>query len=361
MKQVEDYVVSLDSVTKKYPGAAAAALNPTSLQIHRGEFFSVLGPSGSGKTTLLRLIAGFETTDSGTIVLDGKDVTKVPPYRRAVNTVFQSYALFPHMTVATNVAFPLKMNGQKVSASDARVHKALELVEMSEFAGRYPHQMSGGQRQRVALARAIVNKPSVLLLDEPLGALDLRLRQQMQHVLVELQKELGITFVYVTHDQGEALSMSNRVAVVDKGRIRQLGTPQELYFAPKDEFVSRFIGKSNIFDILVTGSGMNCKGSLGPHEFLIGKNVAVGKARMSVRFESVDISSRKDKKTKALSIDGVVSDMLFLGNVFEVKVVTKMGEIIAFAPATRGSAIASGNEVTVGIDPAEASIFAAGD
>lgn len=353
---VTDDVVRLESVTKRYPGAAQAALEPTNLTIRRGEFFSVLGPSGSGKTTTLRLIAGFEAADSGRVILDGKDVTHVPPYQRTVNTVFQSYALFPHMTVAANVGFPLKM-ARDGADRDKRIRQALELVEMGEYAERYPHQMSGGQRQRVALARAIVCRPPVLLLDEPLGALDLRLRQQMQHVLVELQRELGITFVYVTHDQGEALSMSNRVAVVDKGRIRQLGTPQDLYFQPQDEFVARFIGKSNIFDINVIGSGADRTGQLGDHHFELGADAALGKARLSLRFESVDIAVNGYKHEKPLNLEGVITDVLFLGNVFEVKVNTKAGEILACAPAHRGNSLSPGTKVTLGMDPKEGSVF----
>jgi len=360
MKQDSDVVVALDGASKHYPGAAQPALRPTTLAIERGEFFSVLGPSGSGKTTTLRLIAGFESPDSGRILLDGRDVTSEPPYRRNVSTVFQSYALFPHMTVAANVGFPLLM--AKVPAGDiaSRAAQALELVEMGSYAQRYPHQLSGGQRQRVALARALVGKPAVLLLDEPLGALDLRLRQQMQHVLVRLQRELGITFIYVTHDQSEALSMSNRVAIIDDGVIRQLDTPRNIYFTPKDEFIARFIGKSNIFDLAVEGNGATRTGVLGPLRFPVPPDMAPGRGRLSLRFESIEIANGTHRPTKPLSFEGTISDVLFLGSVVEVKVMTRAGEVLAHAPATRAATLVPGTNVILGFDPAEGSFFGAG-
>lgn len=359
MNSSGDVVVQLDQVCKHYPGAATAALIPTTLEIRRGEFFSILGPSGSGKTTTLRMIAGFETPDTGRVILDGKDVTAVPPYHRHVSTVFQSYALFPHMTVQENVAFPLRMSKADGKAIPSRVAEVLELVEMSSFAARYPHQMSGGQRQRIALARALVARPSVLLLDEPLGALDLRLRQQMQHVLVKLQRELGITFVYVTHDQGEALSMSNRVAVMDTGRIKQLGTPQEIYFSPNDEFVARFIGKSNLFDIAIHQSGSGHLGQLGNSQFALTGRTGTGAGRMSVRFESVDIVPREKADTKPISIPGTVLDVLFLGSVVEVKVDTEVGDILAHVPANRAKDLGPGTDICVAFDPADATVFGA--
>lgn len=350
-------IVRLEDVTKRYPGAASAALLPTSLDLVRGEFFSILGPSGSGKTTTLRMIAGFESPDSGKVILDGQDVTHVPPYKRDVSTVFQSYALFPHMTVAENVGFPLVMAKTAKAEIATRVGEALAMVEMGAFGARYPHQLSGGQRQRIALARALVRKPKLLLLDEPLGALDLRLRQQMQHVLVQLQRELGITFVYVTHDQSEALSMSNRVAIVEGGRIRQLGTPQEIYFSPKDEFVAKFIGKSNLLDVRVEGPASARMASLGSARFAVPTQTAEGKARLSVRFESVDVLPIGETNPRPLVLDGTVSDALFLGSVIEVKVRTAMGEILAHVAASRASVLQPGAAVSVGIDPADGAFF----
>jgi len=223
------------------------AVDDVSLAIAPGEFFSMLGPSGSGKTTCLRLIAGFEAPDAGEVWLDGRDVSAVPPFQRDVNTVFQDYALFPHMNVAENVAYGLRVRRVPAAERAARAAEALRLVKLEGFGERRPSQLSGGQKQRVALARALVNRPRVLLLDEPLGALDLKLREEMQIELKSLQRQLGITFVYVTHDQGEALSMSDRVAVFDRGRIEQLAAPQELYARPRTAFVARFVGSSNVF------------------------------------------------------------------------------------------------------------------
>jgi putative spermidine/putrescine transport system ATP-binding protein len=222
------------------------AVDNVSFTIEPGEFFAMLGPSGSGKTTCLRLIAGFEAPDAGTIALNDRNVTNDPPYLRDVNTVFQDYALFPHMTVAENVAYSLRVRGVSKADQRKRAAEMLELVKLAAMGERKPMQLSGGQRQRVALARALVNQPRVLLLDEPLGALDLKLREEMQIELKNLQRRLGITFVFVTHDQGEALSMADRVAVFNHGRIEQLDTPRELYTRPRTEFVARFVGSSNV-------------------------------------------------------------------------------------------------------------------
>jgi putative spermidine/putrescine transport system ATP-binding protein len=224
------------------------AVDGIDLEILHGEFFTMLGPSGSGKTTTLRLIAGFEQPDSGTIELGGVDVSSTPPYLRDVNTVFQDYALFPHMNVLQNVAYGLKVKGVKKPERAQRAEDALRLVQLEGFGTRKPVQLSGGQRQRVALARSIVNSPRVLLLDEPLGALDLKLRQQMQIELKAIQQRVGITFIYVTHDQEEALTMSDRIAVFNEGRIEQVGTPEEIYEHPATEFVAGFVGVSNVLE-----------------------------------------------------------------------------------------------------------------
>ena len=224
------------------------AVDSIDLEILRGEFFTMLGPSGSGKTTTLRLIAGFDHPDSGQILLGGEDVARKPPYDRDVNTVFQDYALFPHMTVAQNVEYGLKVKRVPKAERAGRVEEALATVRMPEYGGRKPAQLSGGQRQRVALARALVNHPRVLLLDEPLGALDLKLRQEMQTELTRIQQEVGITFVYVTHDQEEALAMSDRIAVFSHGRIDQVGAPKDVYEHPATDFVAGFVGVSNLLE-----------------------------------------------------------------------------------------------------------------
>jgi putative spermidine/putrescine transport system ATP-binding protein len=238
--------ILLRGITKRF--GSQEAVSDVDLEVYRGEFFTMLGPSGSGKTTLLRLIAGFEVPDAGTISLRGVDVTGKPPYQRGVNTVFQDYALFPHFDVARNVAYGLRVRRVKREEIDERVKAALEMVRMTEFAARRPAQLSGGQRQRVALARAIINEPQVLLLDEPLGALDLKLRQEMQVELKRIQRQIGITFIYVTHDQEEALTMSDRLAVFRSGRIEQIGPPSEVYERPATEFVASFVGTSNVIE-----------------------------------------------------------------------------------------------------------------
>ncbi len=224
------------------------AVKGVDLQIKQGEFFTMLGPSGCGKTTTLRMIAGFEFPTSGDIYLNGELSNEVPPYKRAVNTVFQSYALFPHLTVAQNVGFGLAVKRVPKGEREVRVREALELVKLGQLGERKPSQLSGGQQQRVALARALVNRPAVLLLDEPLGALDLKLRETMQHELKDLQKRVGITFIYVTHDQEEALTMSDRIAVMSEGRVQQVGTPEQIYNFPANHFVADFIGDTNFLE-----------------------------------------------------------------------------------------------------------------
>jgi putative spermidine/putrescine transport system ATP-binding protein len=240
---VADSSVRLNRVSRHF--GAVRALDEVCLEVRDGEFFSLLGPSGSGKTTCLRLVAGFDEPTSGTVELQGRNVVGVPPYDRDVNTVFQDYALFPHMTVAENVAYGLKVKRVPRSERDGRVLRALDLVRLPGLGERRPTELSGGQRQRVALARALVNRPRVLLLDEPLGALDLKLRQEMQTELRGLHRQLGITFLYVTHDQEEALSMSDRIAVFKDGRVEQTGTPAEVYESPASVFVAGFVGVSN--------------------------------------------------------------------------------------------------------------------
>ncbi|HEY1845283.1 MAG TPA: ABC transporter ATP-binding protein [Buttiauxella sp.] len=238
------YAVQFKDVSRVY--GEVRAVDGVTIDIADGEFFSLLGPSGSGKTTCLRMIAGFEQISSGTISIFGKQAQDVPPYQRDVNTVFQDYALFPHMTVLENVAYGLMVKGIDKKTRIARAQAALEQVALGFVHARKPSQLSGGQRQRVALARALVNRPRVLLLDEPLGALDLKLREQMQGELKKLQRELGITFIFVTHDQSEALSMSDRVAVFNNGRIEQVDTPRQLYMQPRTAFVASFVGTSNV-------------------------------------------------------------------------------------------------------------------
>lgn len=251
---MEEVLLSLRHISKNF--GEGDVLSDVSLDVHKGEFVTLLGASGCGKTTTLRIVSGLETPDAGEVLLNGQNMTDWPPERRPVNTVFQSYALFPHMNVAKNVAYGLKVRGVDKKTQDARVAEMLELVQMSEYARRMPAQLSGGQRQRIAIARALAPQPQLLLLDEPLGALDLQLRRQMQIELKRLQKKLGITFIYITHDQEEAINMSDRIAVMRGGRFEQLGTPEEIYDHPATRYVAQFIGRST----LLTGTVRSANG-----------------------------------------------------------------------------------------------------
>jgi putative spermidine/putrescine transport system ATP-binding protein len=286
--------VSFRAVSRHY--GAVKAVDGVSFDILDGEFFAMLGPSGSGKTTCLRLIAGFEQPSAGIVAIHGKDMAGVPPYDRDVNTVFQDYALFPHMNVLDNVAYGLMI--RKVPAAERRrqAEEMLEMVALAGFGGRKPSQLSGGQRQRVALARALVNHPSVLLLDEPLGALDLKLREQMQVELKAIQRRVGITFVYVTHDQGEALSMSDRVAVFNQGRIEQMARPDELYENPATAFVAGFVGVSNLLPPAVAE---RLTGGAGP---------------CSIRPEKIHLAAPgTSAPANAMAVEGRVAAVLYLG------------------------------------------------
>jgi putative spermidine/putrescine transport system ATP-binding protein len=272
------------------------AVDQADLEIQDGEFFSMLGPSGSGKTTCLRMIAGFDRPTSGRIYLYGQEVSNLPPYERDVNTVFQDYALFPHMNVGENIAYGLMVKKVPKPERTKRVEEMLELVKLSGFAGRKPSQLSGGQRQRVALARALINHPKVLLLDEPLGALDLKLRQQMQVELKSIQQRVGITFIFVTHDQEEALTMSDRIAVFNEGKIIQVGTPAEIYERPASPFVAGFVGTSN----LIGGE--------------VSKRLTGSEQMFSVRPEKIHLASLDTKPEQdMIYVDGVVRDVIYLG------------------------------------------------
>jgi putative spermidine/putrescine transport system ATP-binding protein len=284
--------VEVVSVHKAY--GEVRAVDGIDLLVRAGEFFTLLGPSGSGKTTTLRLIAGFERPDSGRVLLGGADVTGVPPYDRDVNTVFQDYALFPHMTVAANVEYGLRVKKVPRPERKRRAAEALELVRLGQHGARRPAQLSGGQRQRVALARAIVNRPKLLLLDEPLGALDLKLRQQMQLELKRIQEDVGITFVYVTHDQEEALTMSDRLAVFNEGRIEQVGTPAHIYEHPESEFVAGFVGVSNVLERTLNGK----------------------RSRFTVRPEKIHMLAEGANPADGSNVeDGQIHDVVYVGMV----------------------------------------------
>ena len=293
-----EIAISVRNVVKAFGQGTTAvrALDDVSVDIRQGEFFTLLGPSGCGKTTLLRLIAGFEMPTEGTILLDGADITNLPPNKRPVNTVFQSYALFPHLTVAQNVAFGLQMLGKPAAEVKSRTDEMLALVKLDTFASRKVSQLSGGQQQRVALARALAPAPKVLLLDEPLSALDLKLRQAMQIELKRLQTETGITFVFVTHDQEEALTMSDRIAVMSNGKIRQVGTAKEIYIHPKNRFVANFIGESNF----LTGEATDGALKLATGETIdVAGLKAGGRSTVIVRPEQLRLGAEKDGGLKA--------------------------------------------------------------
>lgn len=309
-----DTILSLENIEKSFDGDNI--LKNISLDIGRGEFVTLLGSSGCGKTTTIRIVAGLLTPDSGKVVLNGKDITMLAPEKRDVNTVFQNYALFPHMNVEKNIGYGLKLKKMPANEIKAEVEKALSLVQLEGFEKRNPSQLSGGQKQRVAIARAIVNKPSVLLLDEPLGALDLMLRRQMQTELKKLQKALGITFIYITHDQEEALNMSSRIVVMRNGNIEQIGTPSEVYDTPKTAFVAEFVGGANLYND--------------------------GKRLFAIRSEHVRLGVG--------DYDGVVVENSFTAGLSKVKVRLKDGQEITSSHMGMNINLKIGDEISIGWD-----------
>ena len=338
-------IVKLTGVTKDF--GKSEVLKSIDLDVYEGEFLTLLGPSGCGKTTTLRIIAGFEEPSRGSVYLEQADVTSLPPYKRGVNTVFQSYALFPHMNVFDNVAFGLVEKKVPKPEIKERVEKMLELVQLKNFGRRKPHQMSGGQRQRVAIARALVNNPKVLLLDEPLGALDLKLRKQMQIELKHLQRKLGITFIYVTHDQEEALTMSDRIAVMNEGSIEQIGTAQEIYERPKTKFVANFIGESNIIEASVTGIN---------EEFLeltAENGVVHGLGRGFVPDEMVYISIRPENTkfspdpVEHFRFRGIVKEHIYVGSIVKTVVALPNGQRLRLNRHPHSALPEIGSAVTV--------------
>jgi len=315
----EDISIEIVDVTKRF--GSFTAVDNVSVSIRRGEFFSLLGPSGCGKTTLLRMIAGFEQPEAGKILLNGEDITSLDPNERKVNTIFQNYALFPHMNLWDNIAYGLKIARRSKSDIKTEVEKMLALIQMEDHAYKKPDQISGGQKQRVAIARALINKPQVLLLDEPLAALDLKLRQRMLIELDNIHDEVGITFIYVTHDQGEAMSLSDRIAVMNKGRIEQIGKPGEIYEAPRSSFVAAFIGDTNFFEGVVSEmidneySRTHVDG-LGDVVCFNDKNIQLNApVHLSLRPEKFRISRDKpDADPRQNVLAGVVEDIVYLGS-----------------------------------------------
>jgi spermidine/putrescine transport system ATP-binding protein len=342
--------LDLVGIRKEFPGFTA--IDDLDLHIPAGEFFALLGPSGCGKTTTLRLVAGLEEPTSGQILIGGKDVSHTKPHERPVNTVFQSYALFPHMSVLENVAFGLKQ--RKIADPLKRASEALDLVQLGHLAGRRPQQLSGGQQQRVALARALVNRPSLLLLDEPLGALDLKLRREMQIELKAIQIEVGLTFLHVTHDQEEAMDMADTVAVMNKGRIEQMGAPEKLYDRPKTVFVSKFLGQSNLFvGKIVETSANSLSIDVAGYKISVPKDRAekhTGKIAIGVRPEKADLFQTKpaDSSSQNLIGPGEVKDIRFTGvsNQFLVDV-PNIGLVTVFEQNEGNSTVELGDQVWI--------------
>jgi spermidine/putrescine transport system ATP-binding protein len=361
---VNDYSVELRNVTKRFSSGRGAetvnAVRDANLAIRRGEFFTLLGPSGCGKTTTLRLIAGFEQPTSGEVLIDGREMSRVPPNRRPVNTVFQNYALFPHMNVAKNVGYGLTVRRVPRAERARRVAQALSLVQLDEVAHRKPSQLSGGQQQRVALARALVNEPALLLLDEPLGALDLKLRKAMQLELKQLQEKVGITFVYVTHDQEEALTMSDRIAVMNEGLILQLGDPVTLYEQPANRFVADFIGESNFLHATVVAvqettaelnvGGQRVRASTGAEPLAPGQEVWI-----TLRPEKAVLASRD-----VAGLAGRVREKVYIGTDTRYLVEVASGEMaivrVQNAPGSDRPVFRRGDEVTVCWDAQDARV-----
>jgi len=323
--------ISFENVTKRF--GDFTAVNNLSLTVYEREFFALLGASGCGKSTLLRMLAGFDEPTAGRILLDGQDLRGIPPYRRPVNMMFQSYALFPHMTVEANIAFGLKQEGMPKSEIATRVAEMLRLVKLEQFAKRKPHQLSGGQRQRVALARSVAKRPKVLLLDEPLGALDKKLREETQFELMDLQQSLGLTFIVVTHDQEEAMTMADRIAILDKGEVMQVATPAEVYEAPTSRFVAGFVGNVNMFEGIVSSRETASAHIASSNGITIrtenaGAAAAGSSVAFAIRPEKIKVSSRKPANAEVNAAEGEIYDIAYLGDMTVYHVKLADGQVV---------------------------------
>jgi len=349
--------VELQGVTKRF--GSMVAVDKLNLVVQPGEFLSLLGPSGCGKTTTLRMLAGFEQPDEGFIRISGQYVQGIPPYKRDVNTVFQAYALFPHMTVSENVAYGLRQKGVSKAEIATRVSEALDMVKMSKLAERKPKQMSGGQQQRVAVARALVNRPSVLLLDEPLGALDRKLREEMQIELKLLQSQLGITFIFVTHDQEEAMSMSDRIAIMLDGHIEQLADPETVYERPSSAFVAGFIGRNNFWRGVATADGVRADDGTLFIASMPDEHVAPGQpALAAVRPENFQLVT-DDPGTSRNSIPGSIASVAHFGDTLQYVVRTSSRDVLVLTPRANAPRLSLGDDVWCTFTPADVYSFSA--
>jgi putrescine transport system ATP-binding protein len=349
--------LTVRGVSKRF--GAVAALDDVSLEIGAGELFALLGPSGCGKTTLMRLVAGFETPDAGSIEIKGRDMAGAPPYRRPVNLMFQSYALFPHLSVFDNIAFGLKRQGRAREEIAARVRELMRMVRLEGVETRRPDQLSGGQRQRVALARALAPGPDLLLLDEPLGALDRQLREETQFQLKDIQRRLGTSFVIVTHDQDEALVMADRIAVMRGGKIEQIGAPAEIYERPATRFVASFIGQMNFLEGSVERADGGARLVGGWGALPIGDaSASPGRAVLAIRPERIDVA-RGALAPGDASLDGIVEDVAFRGETTHLRLRLPSGEILRVSrPAGGGAGVSAGDAVRLRLDVAAGRLFA---
>ena len=353
--QADGFVV-FDRVQKSYDGETLV-VKDLNLSMPKGEFLTMLGPSGSGKTTCLMMLAGFETATQGEILLGGRPINNIPPHKRGIGMVFQNYALFPHMTIAENLGFPLEVRGMGKSEREAKITRALDMVQMAHLANRRPAQLSGGQQQRVALARALVFEPELVLMDEPLGALDKQLREHMQFEIKHLHERLGITVVYVTHDQGEALTMSDRVAVFNDGRIQQLAPPEDLYERPENSFVAQFIGENNKLDgVIETIDGSRCTVRLDDGTLIDAQPVNVTRVgertRVSIRPERVESNPDRVPKDAHL-VEAEVLEFIYMGDSFRVRLRVAGSEdfVMKYRNAQDQRRVAAGDRIRIGWRP----------
>lgn len=355
---MSEAMVRLEAVEKSY--GAVRALSATSLEIAKGEFLTLLGPSGSGKTTILNLISGSATASAGAIWIGGRNVTSMPPNQRELGMVFQNYALMPHMTVFENIAFPLRVRKLPEAEIRRKVDEVLDVIRLAGYGGRKPKELSGGQQQRIAIARCLVYNPDLILMDEPLGALDKKLRDQLQHEIKRIHRTLGVTLLYVTHDQSEALVLSDRICLMNAGRVEQIGAPDELYFRPRTVFAADFLGESNILDASISSSGREAKLSTRAGFEITGveTSVSMSEAKIMIRPESIIVAPATAKDPN--SVEGLIEDIILTGGVVDIRVRVREGTIISVRRLTTRDfrAMEPGQPVFLSVKPSDVVILA---